>query len=322
MTAVHSARLPRPAATSDEFLADALAGLRSPRKELPCKYFYDATGSRLFDQICETPEYYPTRTELAIMRAHAGEMGELVGPNAVVIEYGSGSSVKTRHLLRHIPRPTAYIPVDISAEHLHHAAAELSRRFPEVEVKPVAADFTKPFELPDLAMEATRRVVYFPGSTIGNFAPAAATVLLRGIARLCGRGGGLLIGVDRKKDPTILDAAYNDAGGVTAAFNLNLLTRMNRELGADFDLAGFRHRAIYNSFDGRVEMHLVSVRDQTVRLAGNVITFATGETIHTENSHKYSPDEFASLANRAGFRSVKGWTDTAGYFGVQFFTVG
>lgn len=321
MTAA-TARPPRPLTPSAEFLADALAGLRSPRKELPCKYFYDAAGSRLFDQICDTPEYYPTRTELAIVRAHAGEMGALVGPNAVVIEYGSGSSVKTRYLLRHVPRPTAYVPVDISAEHLYHAAADLARRFPEVEVKPVAADFTKPFELPSFASEVARRVVYFPGSTIGNFAPAAAAALLRGIAGLCGRGGGLLIGFDRKKDPTVLEAAYNDAAGVTAAFNLNLLARMNRELGADFDVSAFRHRACYNSFAGRVEMHLVSLRDQTVRLAGNVISFAAGETIHTENSHKYAPDEFAALAARAGFRPVTAWADPAGYFGVQFFAVG
>ncbi len=320
MTAKLSA-LPRALDCRQEFLTDVLSGLRSPRKELPCKYFYDAAGSALFDRICETPEYYPTRTELAIMRAHASEMGEFVGPGAAVIEYGSGSSVKTRSLLRHLPRPTAYVPVDISEEHLFRSAGELARRFPEVEVRPVAADFTRPFEIPHLATEVSRRVVYFPGSTIGNFPPPAALRVLRQIARLCGAGGGLLIGVDLKKDPQILDAAYNDAAGVTAAFNRNILVRINRELGADFDLTQFEHRAFYNSTAGRVEMHLVSQRDQRVRIACNVFNFAAGETIHTENSYKYGRDEFTEHARRAGWKPRKFWTDANALFSVQAFAL-
>jgi dimethylhistidine N-methyltransferase len=295
--------------------------LRRPRKELPCKYFYDAAGSALFDAICETPEYYPTRTELAIMRADAGEMGARLGAGCQVVEYGSGSGVKTRVLLRHLLRPTAYVPVDISAEHLVRSARELALRFPEVEVQPVAADFTRPFDVPDPATATHRRVVYFPGSTVGNFAPPEALVLLTGIAGLCGPGGALLIGVDLKKDPAILNAAYNDAAGVTAAFNLNLLARMNRELGADFDLATFRHRAFYNEAAGRVEMHLVSTREQTVRVGGQPISFAAGESIHTENSHKYAPGEFKQLAAKAGLDLVTLWTDPGRLFSVQLYEV-
>ena len=229
------------------FLADVLAGLGRDRKELPCKYLYDATGSELFDAICELPEYYPTRTELAIMRANAADMADRLGAGCLVVEYGSGSSVKTRILLRHLARPTAYVPVDISRDHLLKSAADLGQRFPDVEVKPVAADFTKPFDLPPVARDVNRRVVYFPGSTIGNFTPPEALGLLRTIADQCGPGGGLLIGVDMKKDPAVLKAAYDDAAGVTAGFNLNLLVRINRELAADFDLKGFRHRAEYNA---------------------------------------------------------------------------
>lgn len=304
-----------------DFLADALAGLRRPRKELPCKYFYDAAGSALFDAICETPEYYPTRAELAIMRAHAGEMGRRLGPGCQVIEYGSGSGVKTRVLLRHLPRPAAYVPVDISADHLHRSAKELSARFPEVEVQPVAADFTRPFEVPEPATATRRRAVYFPGSTIGNFGPPEALALLTGIAGLCGPGGALLIGVDLKKDPAVLNAAYNDTAGVTAAFNRNLLARMNRELGADFDLSAFRHRAFYDEAAGRVEMHLVSTREQTARVGGHPIRFAAGESIHTENSYKYAPDEFARLAAGAGLRPVAHWTDPGELFSVQLYEV-
>jgi dimethylhistidine N-methyltransferase len=303
------------------FLADALAGLRRSPKELPCKYLYDAAGSALFDAICETPEYYPTRAELAIMRAHAGEMGRRLGPGCQVIEYGSGSGVKTRVLLRHLPRPTACVPVDISADHLRRSAKELATRFPEVEVQPVAADFTCPFDVPDPTTATRRRVVYFPGSTIGNFGPPEALSLLKGIAQLCGSGGALLIGVDLRKDPAVLNAAYNDAAGVTAAFNRNLLARMNRELGADFDPEAFRHRAFYNDVAGRVEMHLVSTREQTVRVGGRPIRFAAGESIHTENSYKYAPDEFERLAAGAGLRPVSLWTDPGHLFSVQLYEV-
>ena len=304
------------------FLADVLMGLRKPRKELPCKYFYDAVGSSLFDDICETDEYYPTRTELAIMRCHAGDMGAELGPNCQVIEYGSGSSVKTRWLLRKLPRPAVYVPVDISAEHLHKSASALAARFPEIDIHPVAADFTQPFELPASSVPISRRVVYFPGSTIGNFAPPDALRLLGDISSLCGAGGALLIGVDLKKDIAILDAAYNDASGVTAAFNKNLLTRINRELGADFDLNHFRHQAHYNPDYGRMEMHLISTHEQCVHIAGNVIPFHKSETIHTENSHKYTISEFQTLAARANLRPVKVWTDAAKLFSVQLYNVG
>lgn len=301
------------------FLADVLAGLGRPQKELPCKYFYDAAGSALFDAICETPEYYPTRCELEIMRAHAAEMGRRLGRGCLVIEYGSGSSVKTRWLLKHLPRPAAYVPVDISAEHLHHSAGELARRFPDIEIHPVAADFTEPFDLPLVATDVARRAVYFPGSTIGNFAPDEAIRLLKAVAEVCGPGGALLIGVDLKKDEAVLNAAYNDAAGVTAEFNLNLLTRINRELDADFDRGGFAHRAYYNAAAGRVEMHLVSRRNQTVRIGRTDVRFRAGETIHTENSHKYTPGEFGALAARAGFRPAGLWTDPAHRFSVQLY---
>lgn len=314
-------RLRPAAADAGAFLADALAGLRKPQKELPCKYFYDAAGSALFDAICEQPEYYPTRCELAVMKAHAADMAGRLGRGCLVVEYGSGSSVKTRALLRPLPRPAAYVPVDISADHLHRSAADLARRFPDVEVHPVAADFTRPFDLPPVATDVNRRVVYFPGSTVGNFAPAEADRLLRAVADLCGPGGALLIGVDLKKDEAVLNAAYNDAAGVTTRFNKNLLVRMNCELGADFDVAAFDHRASYNAELGRVEMHLVSNRAQTVRLGGRAVRFAAGETIHTENSHKYTVAEFAATAGRAGFRRAGMWTDAKGWFSVQLYEV-
>ena len=312
---------PSPESERAAFLADALAGLRLSQKELPCKYFYDEAGSKLFDLICELPEYYPTRTELEITRRHASEMGELLGPGCQLIEYGSGSSLKTPLLLQQMPRPVVYVPVDVSGPHLMNAAATIAKRFPEIAVTPVVADFTRPFALPATSALYERRAVYFPGSTIGNFAPPAASRLLMGIAELVEPGGALLIGVDLKKDATTLARAYNDPAGVTAAFNLNLLARLNRELGADFDLGKFKHRAHYNVEYGRVEMHLVSQGKQTVTLGGNVIAFAKNETIHTENSHKYTLGEFRELAAGAGFKRVRVWTDPAELFSVQLFEV-
>ena len=307
------------AGPTSEFLADVLDGLGKAQKTLPCKYFYDKVGSQLFNAICETPEYYPTRTELAIMRTHVTEIADRLGPGCLLIEYGSGSSLKTRSLLRRLPRPTAYVPVDISAEHLHQTVADLVRRFPDVEVKPVAADFTRPFTLPSVATEIRRRIVYFPGSTIGNFTPTEARGLLQEIAELAGPGGGLLIGVDLKKDPAILQAAYNDAQGVTAAFNQNLLVRIKRELGASLNLEGFRHRAFYNESAGRVEMHLESLDEQTVSVGGQAIHFRRGETIHTENSHKYTVEEFACLAETVSLQLVQTWMDPQHLFSVQLY---
>jgi len=300
-----------------QLLEEALAGLSAPKKTLPCKYFYDERGSALFDRICELDEYYPTRTELSIMEDHGAEMGDALGTGCRLIEYGSGSSLKTRILLDHLEEPAAYIPVDISREHLMRSAEAISQRHPEFEVLPVCADFTQPFDVPVSKEGADHTAAYFPGSTIGNFAPPEARDLLGQIATQCGDGDGLLIGVDLRKDRSVLEAAYNDAEGVTAAFNLNLLRRLNRELGADFRLDAFEHRAHWNEHLGRVEMHLVSQEKQVVQIDGQRIHFAVGETIHTENSHKYGLEEFAELAAEAGFSVARVWTDEPELFSVQ-----
>lgn len=310
-----------PASDRAPFLSDVLDGLGRARKELPCKYFYDERGSDLFDRICELDEYYLTRVELAILRAHAGAMAEDVGEDVALIELGSGSSVKTRLLLNRLVHPRAYLPVDISGEHLARSAAALSRRHPALRVLPVVADFTARFDLPETGDPRARRVVYFPGSTVGNFAPDAARTLLRSIATLVGDGGGLLIGFDLEKDESLLLPAYNDAKGVTAAFNLNLLVRINRELGADFDLDAFEHRAVYVRDLHRVEMHLVSRRAQVVHVGGSTFRFGPGETILTECSHKYPSDTFARLTADAGFTLSQTWTDPGGLFAVQSLVV-
>jgi dimethylhistidine N-methyltransferase len=303
------------------FRAEVLRGLRRPAKELPCKYFYDETGARLFEEICDLEEYYLTRTELAIMRRHVADMAARVGPQALLIEYGSGSGIKTRLLLDHLPAPAAYVPVDISGEQLAQSAEALAVRYPGLEVLPVCADFTRRFRLPRSTVPAARRVLYFPGSTIGNFGPAQAAVLLRRIGRLCGRGGGLLIGVDLRKDTHILEPAYDDRKGVTAAFNLNLLRRINRELGADFRLDRFRHRAFYNAEHGRIEMHLVSPEPQTVRIGSVPFSLAEGESIRTECSYKYDLAQFRVLAATAELNVEQVWTDKQGLFSVQYLAV-
>jgi dimethylhistidine N-methyltransferase len=300
----------------ERFLADALSGLRQRPKTLPCKYLYDAEGSKLFEKICALPEYYPTRTELRILRTHAGEMARCLGEDVLLIEYGSGSSVKTRRLLDRLARPAAYVPVDISREHLFETALALRLDYPELEILPVCADFTKPIVLPRVA--AARRAVYFPGSTIGNFSESSAVALMAGVARLVGPGGGFLVGVDLKKDPRVLERAYDDDAGVTAAFDLNLLARMNRELDADFDLSRFTHRARWNEEASRIEMHLVSDADQVAHLDGAEIRFARGESICTEHSHKYTQDGFAAMARRAGLVVKRVWTDRARRFSVQY----
>jgi L-histidine Nalpha-methyltransferase len=308
---------PRSLLTADsELLRDARHGLLRSPKELPCKYFYDAAGSRLFDAICALPEYYPTRCELAILDREADTIARLIGPECALIEYGSGSSVKTRLLLDRLERPAAYVPVDISSEPLYLAARRLAARYPHLVLRPVAADFTRPFTLPELP--GRRRVVYFSGSTIGNFWPSEALALLTDIAHLVGTDGGLLIGVDLKKDADILHAAYNDSQGVTAAFNHNLLVRLNRETGADFDLASFGHYAFYEPTHGRIEMHLISRRVQTVHLGGQTIPFRRGESILTEYSWKYDPDDFAALASRAGLRVEATWTDPDDLYSVWY----
>ncbi|HLH76886.1 MAG TPA: L-histidine N(alpha)-methyltransferase [Candidatus Binataceae bacterium] len=304
-------------ATAD-FREDVLRGLAAPDKALSCKYFYDQVGSQLFERICTLPEYYPARSELAILRRHSPEMAHLLGPDCLLLEYGSGSSTKTRLLLDHLTRPAGYVPIDISREHLRAAAYALARDYPGLEIRPVCADFTAPLTVPSSTHAARRRVIYFPGSTIGNFMPAAAQTLLEQTADLCGRGGGLLLGADLKKDPRLLHAAYNDRQGVTAAFNLNLLVRINRELGANFQTDQFWHYAFYNPRAGRVEMYLLSRVAQRVTMAEQEIFFTEGEAICTEYSHKYSLDELRMLAQQAGFAVDRVWTDELNYFGVLY----
>ena len=306
----------------DNFREEVLAGLRKkPQKTLPCKFLYDERGSQLFDQICKLKEYYLTRTEIGIMKQSVEEIAERVGPCALLAEYGSGSSVKTRILLSHLPELAAYVPVDISKEHLLHSARELSAEYEDLAIYPVCADYTGDFALPDVEGPVARRVVYFPGSTLGNLEPPAAQSFLKSIAKRVRPGGGLLIGIDLKKDRKVLEAAYNDSEGVTAAFNKNLLCRINRELGANFDLDQFAHRAVYNAAAGRVESYLVSQADQAVQLGGTEISFEEQETIHTENSYKYSLEEFAELARKTGFDVEKVWTDADNYFSVHYLTV-
>ncbi|HEX2255213.1 MAG TPA: L-histidine N(alpha)-methyltransferase [Afifellaceae bacterium] len=303
--------------TDETFARTVLEGLRQVPKALPPKLLYDARGSELFDRICELEEYYPTRTELGILRERAAEIGRLAGPGAVLVEFGSGSSLKVRIVLDELPRPAAYIPVDISGDHLEAAAEALRAEYPDLPIVPLAADFTKPLRLPAVAGDG-RRLGFFPGSTIGNFEPPEAEAFLAQARRLLGPGAALLIGVDLKKDEAILNAAYDDADGVTAAFNLNLLARINREAGGDFEPDGFAHRAFYNAGRGRVEMHLASLRDQIVQIAGERIAFSAGETIHTESSYKYAPEELAALFARAGWRALRRWTDAGALFSVWF----
>jgi len=312
------ARLLEQDADLTDELAEILSGLSGSPKTLPPKLFYDERGSALFDAICELPEYYPTRTELQIMQTHIGAIAARIGPRASVIELGSGSSLKTRILLEHLCEPAAYVPVDISKDHLVASAHALAGDFPEIEVLPVAADFTQPFPLPSPRTPALRNVVYFPGSTLGNFSPRRAHELLRVMHHEAGHDGGLLIGIDLRKDPDILHRAYNDRAGVTAEFNRNMLRRLNREYGADFDLDAFRHRAIWNDEHGRIEMHLVSECEQSAQVGGHCFEFAPEEFIVTEHSHKYTPREFCTLAEKAGFRIVDAWTDQNEWFSVQY----
>ena len=292
------------------FRDDVVAGLSRPQKSLPPKYFYDAAGSRLFARICRLPEYYVTRAELALTRRNLAAMARFAGRGCQLIEYGSGEGVKSRLLIRAL-RPSVYVPIDISEDALRQAARGLAREFPWLRLAPLVGDFSRPLDIP--VRRGTPSAVYFPGSTIGNLTPEEAHAFLAMSRDVAGK---MLVGVDLKKDPAVLHAAYNDAAGVTAAFNLNLLARINRELGADFDLRRFRHYAFYNPAAGRIEMHLVALNAHTVRLGRHRFSFAEGETIHTENSYKYSPEDFTALAARAGFASVKTWTDRRGLFAV------
>ncbi|QDG52847.1 L-histidine N(alpha)-methyltransferase [Persicimonas caeni] len=300
------------------FLSEALAGLTKPRKTLPCKYFYDARGSQLFEEICGLDEYYPTRTELGIMEEHVDGMADAVGPDVRLVELGAGSGRKTRLLLDALDGPAAYLPVEISQAALDGCARRLREAFPDLEVLSVCADYTRRVDLPrpQTAYEGT--AAYFPGSTIGNFEPDEARTFLNRVARLVGEGGGLLIGVDLQKERDVLEDAYNDARGVTAAFNLNLLERINRELDGDFDLDAFHHRARWNPDEGRIEMHLVSRRPQQVNLADEAIDFDEGEYITTEYSYKYTEESFEALAQSAGFEAKQVWTDDREWFSVWY----
>ena len=301
----------------ESFLDDVLKGLALPQKALLPKYFYDARGCELFEQICELPEYYPTRTELAIMREHAGAMASFIGPDCQLIEFGSGSSRKTRILIEQL-QPQLYLPIDIAEEAMKTAAAGLARAFPWLNITGVCADYTRPLTLPVFVGVPIRgKAVFFPGSTIGNFTPQEATEFLKLTRGMVGSGGALLIGVDLKKDKRTLAAAYDDAAGVTAAFNLNLLARINRELGGDFQARRFRHKAYYDEARGRIEMHIESVASQLVHVGGERFRFDPGETIHTEISCKYGVDEFHALARAAGFEPQHTWIDADKLFSVH-----
>lgn len=306
---------------ADSFREAVIDGLSKPQKELPSKLLYDARGSQLFDRITELAEYYPTRTELALLRAKAGEIAALAGPGAVLVEYGSGASVKVRILLDALTDPAGYIAIEISREHLEMAAKALATDYPDVPVMAVCADYTQSFALPDIPGATGRRVGFFPGSTIGNFTPDEAVDFLSSAARTLGPGAALVIGADLKKDVSVLRAAYNDAEGVTAAFNLNLLERLNREMDATFDTGSFSHDAIWNPGKSRIEMHIRAERPLKARVDGMDFRFDEGETIHTENSYKYSLEAFQALARKAGFEAEKAWTDPKGLFSVHFLSV-
>lgn len=297
------------------FAKDVIAGLSQQPKRLSPKYFYDETGSKLFEQITLLPEYYPTRTELRILRDCGPQIAASIPKNAALVEFGAGATTKVRLLLQSCTFG-AYVPVDISGDFLNDQADDLRKDFPGLAVYPVTADFTTPFELPPEVKDMPK-VGFFPGSTIGNFDPHEASAFLRSARAILGDGATLIIGVDLEKDERVLYDAYNDAAGVTAKFNLNMLVRINRDLGGNFDLSGFKHRAIYNRERHRIEMHLISRKAQTVRLLGQTFSFRTGETIHTESSYKYSLERFAALARGAGWAPRKVWTDPQSMFSVQ-----
>jgi dimethylhistidine N-methyltransferase len=299
---------------------EILRGLRARVKTIAPKYFYNDRGARLFEEICKQPEYYLTSAELEILRACAAEIGALAGPRCALVEYGSGAGVKIRLLLNALERPASYTPVDISRRQLTDVAAALGRDYPELPIRPVCADYTRPLDIPPLPVRA-RRIGFFPGSTIGNFHPPEAIAFLRRVRQTLGHDGAMVLGVDRRKDPRILEAAYNDARGVTAEFNLNVLLRLNRELAADFDLRLFRHRAFFNEAASRIEMHLVSLAAQDVTVAGERISFDAGETIWTESSYKYDVQSLRVMATAAGFEVTRLWTDSRQLFWVAYLSV-
>ena len=314
--AKHPSTIAAPSRT-DALTNGVLEGMRKHPRQLSPVWFYDELGSFLFDSICELPEYYLTRTELQIMQAHAADMAHHIGPDAAIIEYGSGTSTKTRLLLNHLEKPAAYVPVDIARDHLLTAASAIQRDYPTLRVIPLCADFTRPFDLPASVYAARPRAVYFPGSTLGNFAPEQAQDLLHRMRQIIGANGAVLIGIDLKKDPRILERAYNDRAGVTAEFNVNALRHLNRELGTDFDLDAFEHTALWVEDQSRIEMHLVSKRDQDVHVGEETVHIEKGEHLTTEFCHKYTLEAFADLAATAGLSVSRVWMDAEKKFSVQ-----
>ena len=305
----------REAGSRSAFAADVIAGLTDDPKHLPAKYFYDRAGSDLFDRITRLPEYYPTRTELGLLEQHRDEIARLLPAQGALIEFGSGATTKAAILLAAAPQLAAYVPVDISAEHLAQEAGRLRRDFPALRVLPVDADFCAPFGLP-AEVATLPHAGFFPGSTIGNFEPHEASAFLSNARTILGKGAVFIVGVDLVKDRAVLHAAYNDAAGVTAAFNRNVLVRINRELGANFDLKTFEHHAFFNRERSRIEMHLASTKRQKVKVDGELIEFRAGETIHTENSYKYSIESFGALARGSGWTVRRHWTDAANWFAL------
>lgn len=305
----------------ESFRDEVVLGLSKIPKQLPCKFFYDSKGSELFNQICGLEEYYPTRTELSIFQQYKQEISQVVGKNALVIEYGSGGSQKIRLLLNMLDTPVAYMPIDISKDYLFTDANKLAQDYPYLEIIAVCADYTKVLDLPEVSINFAKKIVFFPGSTIGNLDHKEAKSLLCNTNHLLSSGDGLLIGVDLKKDPKILNAAYNDKKTITAAFNLNLLIRINNELNANFDLNNFAHQAFYNEKQGRIEMHLVSLKNQSIKIDKIEIELKENESIHTENSYKYEICEFQNLAKESGFSPTKVWTDPSMLFSVHYLTV-
>jgi len=303
---------------ASELLEVARHGLALKPKRLPSWLFYDQRGSALFEQICEQPEYYLTRCEIALMSEHAADIADSLGSDVRLVEYGSGSGRKTRMLLRHLREPVSYVPVEISPEPLQHSVQRLAQEFPQLPLQPLCADFSNPLRLPIPPRAPRRTVLYFPGSTIGNFEAHDAVALLRKMRGEMGDAGGLLVGVDLKKDPALIEAAYNDAAGVTAEFTLNMLLRLNREIGSDFDLAAFAHRARYNPMAGRIETQLVSRREQQVAIGRDKVRFGADEAIQVEYSCKYSLEDFAALADKAGLAVQRVWTDSRRMFSVQY----
>ncbi len=311
------AAAPRDHGMPPSLRAAALKGLSSENKTLPPALFYDAAGAQLFEDICQLPEYYPTRTELGILQKHAGELAAQVGPHAALVEYGSGAGVKVRLLLDQLQSAIAYVPVDVSRQQLLQVATERAAQYPSLRIIPVCADYTQPLELP-VVPGAARRVAFFPGSTIGNFHPTEAAAFLRRVRHTVGNDGGLILGVDRRKDPDILHAAYNDSAGVTAAFNLNALTHLNRDLDGSFDINAFSHLAFFNDEASRIEMHLKSLKEQRVQLAGQTFHFEAGETILTECSYKYDETRLTTLVEGSGFTIDTLYTDSQDWFWIAW----